>query len=134
MKTIIAGSRKGVTFKDVCDAMAKCPWTVTEVVSGGAWGVDIFGEEWADQHGIPVVRFDAAWTDLDVPGALIKARPDGTKYNVWAGYVRNERMACYAEALVAVWNGHSRGTADMCTRAEKHGLKVHVWVKIPWKT
>ncbi len=35
-------------------------------------------------------------------------------------------MACYADALVAVWDGRSRGTGDMIRRAKAHGLKVHI--------
>lgn len=35
-------------------------------------------------------------------------------------------MADYADALVLVWDGHSRGSADMLARAVRGGLKVFV--------
>jgi hypothetical protein len=35
-------------------------------------------------------------------------------------------MARYADALVAIWDGRSTGTADMIKKAQKSGLQV--WV------
>jgi glycerophosphoryl diester phosphodiesterase len=36
-------------------------------------------------------------------------------------------MGDYADALVAVWDGSSRGTAHMIKYAKEKGLKVHVY-------
>jgi len=36
------------------------------------------------------------------------------------------QMADYADALVAVWDGESRGTVHMICRAKENGLKVYV--------
>lgn len=36
-------------------------------------------------------------------------------------------MADYADALIAIWDGESRGTANMIEEAEKRGLKVFVY-------
>ena len=41
--------------------------------------------------------------------------------------IRNQVMADHADALIAVWDGASKGTADMIDRAKKRGLKVFVY-------
>jgi hypothetical protein len=43
MKTIIAGSRDGVTYSDIKEAVASCGWEITEVIEGGARGADAYG-------------------------------------------------------------------------------------------
>lgn len=116
MKTIIAGSRQ--IFQDhppiyyVADAVIKSGFKITEVVSGGARGVDVAGEEFAAERGIPVKRFIPDWSRL------------GRK----AGIMRNCQMADYAEALIAVWDGSSRGTRHMIDEAKRKGLKVFVLI------
>lgn len=110
MKTIIAGSRTVTDITEVRMAMIDCGWTVTEVVSGAAHGVDQLGEQWARENGIPIKLFPAEW------GTLGKS----------AGFVRNVDMADYADALVAVWDGNSRGTAHMIRTAKNY--KRHVYV------
>lgn len=118
MKVIIAGSRGIVDYQQVRAAMEMADLVLgirpTQVVSGKARGVDTLGERWAHRYRIPVKGFPAAWRT-----------PDG-ELDRGAGHRRNEEMAAYADALVAVWNGTSPGTADMIRRAESHGLLV--WV------
>jgi len=70
---------------------------VTEIVSGGARGVDRLGERYARQRGLPCTVFPAQWG----------------KYGKSAGPIRNAEMAKYADYGVAVWDGESRGTAHM---------------------
>ena len=43
-----------------------------------------------------------------------------------AGPIRNNEMADKADALIAIWDGQSRGTKHMIDAATKHGLRVHV--------
>jgi hypothetical protein len=115
MKTIIAGSRTGVYFDDVCDAIEMVDWDITTIISGGANGVDTFGEEIANNLDIPVERYPIT-------------KEEWNKYGYAAGPIRNRRMAENAEALIAVWDGKSNGTADMINTARKMGLKVFVHV------
>jgi len=110
MKVIIAGSSQIDDYQIVVDALNAANIVVTEVVSGMAIGVDKLGEKWAVEHGIPIKQFPADWG----------------RYGKSAGYVRNEQMADYAEGLVAIWDGCSRGTAHMIRTAKKRGLVVHV--------
>lgn len=110
MKTIIAGSRDITDFAAVEDAFLSCPWDVSEIVSGGARGVDTLAENLADLYRIPKTVFPADWA----------------KYKKAAGPLRNEQMARYADALIAVWDGRSPGTRNMIKTASLLKLKVHI--------
>lgn len=112
MKVIIAGSRGVTTRAEVLQAILDSGFHVTEVVSGGARGPDQIGEWWARTVGVPVRRFPADWKT----------------HGRAAGPIRNREMAAYADALIAVWDGESSGTADMIGEAEARGLKVFVRV------
>ena len=111
MRTVIAGSRTA-TQADVDEALELCPWAdqVTVVISGSAQGADRAGERWAEKHDIPVESHPADW---DLHGRS-------------AGYVRNQEMINVADAVVAVWDGESRGTAHTIGLAEKADLYLHV--------
>lgn len=110
MKTIIAGSRS-ITDREYIFAKLDAIPDITEVVSGGAEGVDLIGEDWATKKGIPIKRFD----------------PDWKLFGKQAGKVRNTQMARYADRLVAFWDGKSPGTKHMIETAEVLGLEVIVY-------
>jgi len=126
MKVIIAGSRSITDFETIKKAIECCPFSITEVVSGGAKGVDVLGEKYAGEEKIPLRVFRALWNKLDSPGAVIKTNSWG-KYNVKAGLDRNERMGDYADALIAVWDGSSTGTRHMINYMHKLGKIVFVY-------
>lgn len=113
MKVIIAGSRDNIEYQDVLSAMRECPWSseITEVVSGKARGVDTLGEQWAIENNISIKEFPADWK----------------KFGRSAGIKRNEQMGDYADALVAVWDGESKGTKHMIDYSKNKGLKVFVY-------
>lgn len=112
MRTIIAGSRD-VSLGSVRAAMAACPWSdgITLVLSGGARGADMNGEEWAREHHIPIEQYLAEWN----------------RYGKGAGMRRNVEMAAMCEALVAVWDLVSPGTRFMIEMAEKYNRRIFVW-------
>lgn len=110
MRTIIAGGRKVWDPRKLYEALSKCGWSVTRVVCGGAEGADSLGEEWAKSVGIPVDYYLADWS----------------KYGRKAGMIRNKEMSENAEALIALWDGESKGTANMINLAKRKGLRVHV--------
>jgi hypothetical protein len=96
-RTIIAGSRSIRDFGVVCRAIEASGFSVAEVVSGGACGVDRLAERYARLHRIPVRRF----------------LPDWSRFGRSAGPRRNQQMVDYAGGagqLIAVWDGRSRGT------------------------
>jgi len=111
MRTIIAGGRDTqMAVHKVFKAIEHCGFPVTEIVSGGGGNVDFAGEYVADVKNLPLHRFPAYWT----------------KYGKSAGPRRNREMANFADALIAIWDGKSRGTKSMIAEAQKRGLRIHV--------
>ena len=51
---------------------------------------------------------------------------DWDTYGKSAGYRRNQLMADNADALVAFWDGQSRGTGHMINLAKERNLKVRI--------
>jgi hypothetical protein len=82
---------------------------ITEVCCGMANGVDTSGLRWANEHKIPVKVFEADWN----------------KHGKAAGPIRNEQMAQYADALLLIWDGESKGSKSMLGLAEKYNLVIH---------
>lgn len=117
MRTIIAGSR---TIQDrkliyaILNRIHSTQWRISVDLCGMAEGVDLIGRDWAIDHRVtyeeyPVrelARGHAKW------GVLAK--------------IRNIRMALRAEALVAIWDGHSSGTGHMIDQARRRKLRIHV--------
>lgn len=113
MKVIIAGSRT-ITDPAVLDEglkqLAQAGWHITEVVSGGAHGADILGEQWAEEAGMPVRQF----------------LPDWEEHGRSAGFRRNAEMAVYAHAALVLWDGVSRGARSMIDLMQGRGKPVIV--------
>lgn len=116
---IVAGSR---TFNDtqyIFDALDYYLQDIRQranviIVSGDApKGADAVAKVYAAQRQLPLELFPAQW------------RIDG-KLNRGAGFLRNTQMADYAHALVAFWDGQSRGTKDMIDKAIDRQLKVRI--------
>jgi hypothetical protein len=121
MKTIIAGSRDIKDYHYLVGCMYQVPWLsrISEVVSGGALGVDRLGERWAAENGKPVKVFPADWE----------------KYGKNSGPIRNQEMAEYADALILLWWGDPRkspGSFDMLRKAKAEGLirRAFTYVKV----
>jgi hypothetical protein len=109
MKTIIAGSRTLTDYKLIQEAVTESKFDITRVVVGGALGIDQLAEQWAKDKFIQRTVFYPDWSS-----------------GKQAGYIRNEKMANFADALIAIWDGESKGTAHMIDIARKYGLKVYV--------
>jgi hypothetical protein len=113
MRTIIAGSRGIEDVEVVRRAIEECPWQITEIVSGAARGVDSIAIKEAIARDIPLKTFPVttlAWKAL------------GRR----AGPIRNGKMAQYADALIAIWDGKSAGTANMIEQAKNRRLQIHI--------
>ena len=54
MKTIIAGSRRITDYEIIKESIKESPYSISEIVSGGARGVDKLGEKWAWENNIPI--------------------------------------------------------------------------------
>lgn len=114
MRLIIAGSRTLFPELDLIEALIhqfQLFQDVTEVVSGGAIGVDSCGETWAKIMGqVEVKRF----------------RPDYKKYSgSVAPKMRNQEMAEYSDALLLIWDGKSRGSLNMKENMQKLGKPIY---------
>ena len=117
MRMIIAGSRSidsPADYERLKRAVQNHP-KPAEIVSGGAKGADKMGERLAAEFGIPVKQFIPDW--------------DGKGKG--AGSLRNGDMAVYASdqpngVLVALWDGQSRGTAQMIEVAKNYGLTIEI--------
>lgn len=135
MKYLIAGSREVTDYNLVKDAMeeaiSKFKKKPTEIVSGGARGVDKLGEKWADENGVNCTVFEADWGNIKGENVRLKKKVNPfTKkeefYNANAGFDRNQKMAEYADVLVAI-NLGTPGTEDMISRMKKLKKPVYVW-------
>lgn len=111
MKTIIAGSRSITEYNLLLRAIEQCPFKITSVVSGKAKGVDSLGEQYSKEHNLPIHLFPADWK----------------KFGRGAGIVRNREMATNAEALLALWDGKSKGTESMIKLARQAGILVFIF-------
>ena len=109
---IIAGSRNIEDYEVVRLAVEESGWwpQITEIVSGGARGVDRLGERLAKRNNMHIRIFPADWL----------------AYGKSAGYKRNCDMAEYADFLVAVWDGQSRGTQHMINIMKNLGKPVYI--------
>lgn len=110
MRTIIAGSRTINDYEILEKVVRGIVWKPSLIISGGAMGVDKLGERYAKEHNLPLKIYPANWK----------------KYGKVAGFVRNWEMADNADALIAIWDGESRGTEHMIRTAEKRKLLVVV--------
>ena len=106
MKLAIVGSR-GITKIDIAPYI---PSGVTEIVSGGARGVDTLAREYAAARGIPLVEF----------------LPQYERYGRAAPLKRNAEIAAYADEVLAFWDGRSIGTQSAIAEFRIRGKKVTV--------
>lgn len=112
MKTIIAGPRDippKLAEQLVRDAISNCGWEITEVIHGAARGIDSAAHN-VCSHLWPTTPYPAGWN----------------KHGKAAGPIRNTLMANNADALIAIWDGQSKGTKHMIDTATKLNLKVYV--------
>lgn len=109
MKVAIIGSR-GLTVKDLGTYL---PEGTTEIVSGGAKGVDSSAREYALKHGIKFTEF----------------LPEYDKYGRSAPLKRNINIIEYSDIVLAFWDGKSRGTKFVIDNCKKLGVpvKVYLW-------
>ena len=111
-QVIIAGGRD---FNDYPLLESKCDFYFssrrpTLIIGGGARGADSLGQQYAAAKGFAYKLFPADWAT----------------YGKSAGMVRNNQMLQEADALVAFWDGKSRGTKNMISIAKTKGIAVRI--------
>ena len=107
MTVAVVGSRS----LQVLDLERYLPVDVTQIVSGGARGVDQCAREYARKMGIPLLEF----------------LPEYSKYGRAAPIRRNEEIVRSADLVLAFWDGKSRGTLYTIRFANKMGVKVQIF-------
>ena len=111
MKTVIAGSR-GITSRlELNKAITTSGFDITEVISGGALGVDTLGEDWARLYEVPVTRY---LPDYNIPNPKV------------APLIRNAKMAEEADCAIILWDGKSTGTLNMIKNMYKLDKPVYI--------
>ena len=116
----MAGSRS-IGYNRLLDAFAVLDkLTVNKrpeaVLCGLALGADVIGALWAICNDIPVLPYPADWKNEESP-----TYNKTLGYDKVAGYRRNTAMANDGDALVALWDGKSKGTMHMVNEIEKRG-------------
>lgn len=101
MKIAVVGSRS-IRWVDLSRVI---PPQCTEIVSGGARGVDTCAAEFARANGIPLKEF----------------LPDYARYGRGAPLCRNTQIVEYADMVIAYWDGRSRGTLDSVRKCRELG-------------
>ncbi len=111
MKVAIIGSRN----LGVIGLENFLPESVTEIVSGGAKGVDTCAREYAQANGIKLTEF----------------LPDYKQYGRGAPLKRNLEIIAYADVVLAFWDGTSRGTKYVIDNCRKQGVSIKVYLYKP---
>ena len=100
MKLIIAGSRNlHPTFEELQEYLysISIEYRIDEIVSGHSGGVDLAGEAWSRK----VLKKSATLF------------PYPSEHGKRGGPIRNRQMGEYADAALVLWDGKSRGAANM---------------------
>lgn len=107
MRVAVIGSR-GLKIENLGDYL---PDGVTEIVSGGAKGVDTSAKEFAISHGLKLTEF----------------LPEYGRYGRAAPLKRNVEIINHSDMVIAFWDGASKGTKYVIDYCEKHGVPVEVY-------
>ncbi|MBE6548047.1 MAG: DUF2493 domain-containing protein [Ruminococcaceae bacterium] len=106
MKIAIIGSR-GLHVENL---EIYLPDGVTEIVSGGAKGIDTDAESFANKNNIKITVF----------------LPEYNRYGRGAPIMRNYQIVDYSDEVIAFWDGKSRGTKSVIDYCKKQDKKVTV--------
>ncbi len=87
------------------------PDTVTEIVSGGARGIDSCAKQYAMEHLIKYTEF----------------LPEYNRFGKAAPLKRNIQIIEYADVVIAIWDGKSRGTKYVIEQCKRAGKEVTVY-------
>ena len=107
MRVAVIGSR-GLIVKDLGKYL---PEGTTEIVSGGAKGVDTSAREYALAHGI----------------RLTELLPEYDKFGRSAPLKRNITIIENADMVLAFWDSYSKGTKFVIENCRKRGVPVRVF-------
>lgn len=108
MKVAIVGSR-GL---NVSNLETYLPGGVTEIISGGARGIDTCAREYAISKGIKLTEY----------------LPEYEKYGRTAPLKLNITIIEHADLVLAFWDGASHGTKFVIDNCRRRGIPVKIFV------
>lgn len=85
---------------------------ITEIVSGGARGIDSCAAEYARAANIKLTEF----------------LPEYEKYGKRAPLIRNLQIIAYADCVLAFWDGQSRGTGFVIEQCKRQKKPIRVYI------
>lgn len=110
MIVCIAGSRGINDYDALVKAIDGARFRINLILTGGAKGVDQLATRYARHTRTQYAVFPPMWDEL------------GKK----AGFVRSDHMIQVADGLIALWDGHSRGTLGTIRFAVKRNCHIFV--------
>jgi hypothetical protein len=111
-KIAVSGSRTIDDYGVVIGVFKDSPFSAKEIIHGGARGVDSLAEKFANEARIPTRIF----------------LPDWRKFGKRAGVLRNIEIVDSCDALIAIWDGKSKGTKQAIDYAKRIGKPVYLRV------
>lgn len=111
MKVAVVGSRT----LEISNLEKYLPPDVTEIISGGAKGIDQCARDWAIAHNVPLVEF----------------LPEYERYGKYAPRRRNMLIVDRADFVIAFWDGESRGTFDAMFHCWRHHIPIEIYEMRP---
>ncbi len=111
MKVAVIGSRS-LTIDDLGKYL---PENTTEIISGGARGVDTCARNYAVAHNIKLTEF----------------LPEYEKYGRSAPLKRNITIIENADLVLAFWDRRSRGTWFVINKCREMGKEVKIKIPLP---
>lgn len=107
MKVAVIGSRT-LKIDNLGDYL---PQNTTEIISGGAKGIDSCAREYALSHNIK----------------LTEILPDYARYGKGAPLKRNITIIQSADIVLTFWDGKSRGTKFVIDKCDEMGVNVKIY-------
>ena len=108
MRVAVIGSR-GLQVKNLEDYL---PPETTEIISGGAKGIDSCAREYAQQHGLKLTEY----------------LPEYSRYRRAAPLKRNITIIENADLVLAFWDGVSRGTKYVIDNCKRRNIPVKIHI------
>lgn len=102
MKYAIIGSRNFNDYNLIKNELSSYN-NITEIISGGAIGVDSLAKKYANENNIEIIEFFPNWK----------------KYGKSAGVIRNKLIIENCDIVIAFWDGLSKGTKSSINIANK---------------
>ena len=109
MKVAIVGSRNADHI-DIQKMIAYIPENCSEIISGGADGIDTFAREIAQLLHLPVREY----------------LPQYDKFGKAAPLERNKQIAASCDLLLAFWDNHSDGTGHIIAHCIQTGVPFRI--------